>query len=413
MLKSLSQIALLGGSGTDVSSGLNNVIEINNESDFPIQDGTSIDISAGIQYKINSFTTAKQFNLLGGAIDGGDRITTSITYTGTADMFVSLDANISIREVTILAPNMVGTSVFNLSNTSSDTNTCNLRRLILTAVGANVGVFTNFSGLNFNASTLTTANGVLIVGSGKTLIIDTMAFIIVVSGGVAIDFGSAIYGNVLWTTMIIAATTTGITAISGLANSGNIPVGSEGGIDVVQFAGPITEIAGINPNDTRWKILDAPPIIDSITDVFGYLSQDTTVTIGAGNQGVFFPADFNTNWIAQRINRWTFDTAGVVTYVGERSREVQIKGSGSISKSGGGTDEIAARINIDTGSGFAVPPLDFTQGKTTSTDPDFVQAENVFIINQDDKVRVEFANLTGTSDVIVSEFFRLVGINGF
>ena len=145
--------------------------------------------------------------------------------------------------------------------------------------------------------------------------------------------------------------------------------------------------------------------MDSRIAADSYLSASQTVTIGTTSQ---FEEIAGTNWLSTVQDRFTTSTAGVVTYNGERDVELKISGFVTVSKSGGGADELEIRfaknwVALDAG-------LVQSGGTTEAAAPTSVPLEALIDITTGDTIRMIVANNGSTANVVVDKAsFVIVG----
>ena len=85
------------------------------ESDFPVQDATTITLEAGQVYVVSgSFSVAKRFVCeTGSSMSAFNTLGTVLTYTGSGTMFTGVDANFTINKIALNAPSA---ALFNFSD---------------------------------------------------------------------------------------------------------------------------------------------------------------------------------------------------------------------------------------------------------------------------------------------------------
>ena len=79
---------------TELYAGLGSSVFVTQESDFPIQDATTITLAGNTRHVISAdFTTTKSFICSNGSsITGFDRSGNALTYSGVGSMFAATDA---------------------------------------------------------------------------------------------------------------------------------------------------------------------------------------------------------------------------------------------------------------------------------------------------------------------------------
>ena len=103
-----------------------------------------------------------------------------------------------------------------------------------------------------------------------------------------------------------------------------------------------------------------------------------------------------TNWTSDVENRFTTDTAGLVTFIGLEDEDVFVSATATLEKVGGGADLIATRIAIN-GTTSAK-----TGGGTESTAPTQTTSQGLFTLSTGDTIQLYAANTGSTADITVT-----------
>jgi hypothetical protein len=383
----------------EVGAGLaQTTLVINSESDFPIQDANTIDISSGFAYKIGSpFITSKQFLMKGGTIfsDIVDSDNPFLTYTGTGSMFLVDKVKSNIYTIGLDCPN--GTLVEVVSDNSFNINhRINLSNFI---VGSCLHLAKSTSGgslvLSEGQVNVTGTYAVLHDGNVVLSSLERIAINLASAGAVGVDMGAATviipeYGN-----LIFSGDATAI-PMSGLINSGNLPAGSVGTVEGCNFTGFNTPLQGISVSDVRWDFeatnASIPHTVNA-TDAF-LVAPETVPNAGAS---VFTEVDGG-NWLSSASSRFTVDAAGVVTYIGEIPIFVKCSGSATVEKVGGGSQTIEVRFAVNWTAGSI--GVERSGSITQSTTPTSIPLEMLTQINPNDNIRM-IVSISNTSNIIV------------
>jgi len=400
-----------------------NVVPINQESDFPTQDETHIftDDDDHAYHLGANIITDKELILGKRTTLLSSNATTLWAYTGTGDMITGVDVGFfNMDSVAFSSPN--ANQTFNFSDTTPNSFirfnlVSGISLSPSTLISPKFGTFDNVNILLFNTvgglDGLGFDDGITLANTINGITFDSVVMLSTSATFVGFDFGTAVVGQSFTSDQaVFIATTPGAIGYSGLTSSANITPGILATIGSNQFLGAITPLSGITSSDIRFEFRNSPPISDSTIDFFSSMTASQIVTIGGGNQGIFFPIAGG-NWVTTKSNRWSSNTNGEFTYLFETPTDVQLMANTSLTKAGGGSDTVAMRINIDTGSGFPVPPPARTESTTENTAATNVSSSDLVTINQNDVVRIEVSNLTGVSDVEVSANARFLSINGF
>lgn len=408
-------------------AALNNELIINEIADFPIQDATTITIPDNKIVKGGAPITTSKRVILGKntvwdffSAGSGNIFTT----TTTGAVFTGVDVeSFEIRSLGIKAPN--SSELLNITDNIPNTTTVVMDNFAGYADPGNVvsekfGTFTDVATLNVKTGTLFNPNfsglglndGISIVGSIGVLDISKLLMGSVTSATFkALDLGTAVIGNFCEIKdFVVIGLTPGSIGIDGLASSGNLAAGVQGNVIRSSFTGAITALNNISNDDIQWEFDETDPIGDSTKDAFSYTTASRTVPISVA--GTFEPIAGG-NWSIVTDNRFSIDSDGIATYEGLRITDIKVDGVLSVEKTGGGSDRISARINIDTGGGFPAIPDVRTESTTDNSNPTLVTPGDLLQIQPGWRFQIWVANLDGTADVIVSAHARLMIINGF
>ena len=400
---------------------------INSAGDFPLQNDTSIFLEDGLTYLPGaSLVTSKEFvvgkNVSIFSTNGSRAHTWQSTTSGT--MFTGVDVGVfTLRGLNPLCPNG---QLYDFSDTVPQTSVINIDSSPSselepgTLLAQKYGTFTDLRGLLLTFSSATGINS-LGVNDGITLG-GTQLGLLSITKFAMLSFSPTYIGLNLGNVVVDTAfeienfvnigLTAGSIGIKGLPGSGNVAPGLKATIAGCDFLGPITPLDGVTSSDIRLEFRNCDPIPNSTSDAFTSLSAAKTVIVGAGNQGVFFPVAGG-NWVEILANHFSSDVDGIVTYLGETDVDIAPVGNTSVSKVGGGSDTISARINIDTGAGFPAVPPSRTEDTTQSAGPTSVSPRDLLRISQGTRLQIWVANLTGTANITVAANAKLIITNGF
>jgi len=159
----------------------------------------------------------------------------------------------------------------------------------------------------------------------------------------------------------------------------------------------MTALDTIDEQDVRWFFFEADGTENSRNAADAVLSTLETVTITS--TGVFVDVDGG-GWTSTTQSRFTTDTAGIVTYNGIANICVKASGFATVTKVGGGADEIEVRMAknwVSPSSGISA-----SGGTTESTDPTSVPIETLIDLVTGDDLRMIVANNGSTANVEVS-----------
>ena len=379
------------------TSVANNVVVINSEADFPVQDASTITLSKNFLYFIGSpVSTAKSFNGDGINILGlGITPDAQLTYTGVGVMFTMTSGLINIRNLIFDCPN--GT-IFSMSGSGGPGVDS---QLLVTSSRCfscmNIGTLNGLDAVVFDICDFTsvTGNGFVFAGTGWLVLSLSRVSMAGFTSSIAIDLGTAIFGEVELRD-IIAVGDGASTAVSGLAANGNIVAGSIGEIKDCNLSNIGTALAGIDEQDIRWRVRDNAGTVNSRYAADGYITIAETVTI---NTISVFEEIAGVNWVNTTQDRFTTSTSGVITYNGQETIEVKISGIATVEKVGGGADEIAVRAAVNWVSGGGLVQ---SGAITTNSSPTSVPINALAELSTGDNIRLIVANNGSTSDVVAN-----------
>lgn len=324
-----------------------NTVFIAQESDFPTQDASTITLDALTVFVVSgTFTTAKKFTCNNGSVlTANNQFGHSITYSGVGSMFTGLDANFTIRDITVSCPTA---QVFDFSETVGGTTIFLCINIVVTAC-TKWGTYDEMLAVDISGSnSQNVADGVTLVGT-STLVFSLRQFALISSSATfkGIDLGSAVSANIEGVNLVFVAPA-GAFGISGLASSGNVPVGSVAMITSSSFIGGITDLQNITTDDIRWRFRDNSPTQDTFEDAllsFRNNAIETTITASStdGSNAVIVDA----TWVEQRASFFTTTAAGRATYNGERDLTAPITISAGLISSGGGAIDVTLYLAID------------------------------------------------------------------
>jgi len=294
---------------------------ISQESDFTVQDATTITLEASTVYiTTDAFSTDKQFvPESGAAITSLNQFGPVMTYTGTLAMFDITDANFTIQDIQIDAPNasqvysFVDTTgaVFAFVHKSVSVVSCNKMGTINNAIS-----FTSRS-----SQCLDCGDGFSIVGSGIILVSIVELGLISSSGGFkGVDYGTSV-PQLIENRDISCIAPPGAFGISGLANNGNVPTGSIAEVTGCTFQGGMTDLENITNKDIRWQFTNNFPTSDTMHDYLISLVANVTETVISASST---PVKIAGTWTIENSSLFTTDTTGRATYIGERDITIPV-----------------------------------------------------------------------------------------
>ncbi len=330
------------------SLGENNTVYLREEADLPNQTATTWTMDADIPYKIAAdFSTSLQAIPTAGASLRGDNLSAyTMSFTGSGAMFKGTDADFYISNISI-DPG-IGNTAFEFEDTVGGVRLFIAENLQVN----NCAVWGKFTDMRLaqiiNCDGRNANQGLQFFGVlGLTWSISRFSLASSSSSFKAVDFGTATavlaeFSNVFATAPI------GAFGLSGLANSGNIPVGRLGMVDACEFTGGMTDLENIAVTDIRWNFKGNTPTQDTQPDALASFHSNATETIivassSDGSNTIVIAG----TWVEVQVSHFTSTVAGRFTYIGERALKGPVDVSVGLISSGGGSIVVEAYIAVN------------------------------------------------------------------
>lgn len=232
----------------------NNEIYINKESDFPVQDATTITLQDNFAYVIGaSFTTTKRFICGNSTIRAGNSTNVMLTYTGTDPMFTVTNNKFRIERIQLDCPNAY---VVRINGTN--TGNVNERVNIVSSVIDNCVGFIDFNQAGASVvfecqvQNVTGTEAFKVVGSNIVILsVDKLFVGGLVNGAKGVDFTTSTTNEIEFENTSIFGNA-GATALSGLTNNGNLTSTGFATVNNCNFESFTTPLSGISANDSKW-----------------------------------------------------------------------------------------------------------------------------------------------------------------
>lgn len=380
-----------------LAGGANNIVIINELSDFPAASGGVITLEDNITYYIaNNIVTSDRFECgANNIITSNNPFANALIYTGSGDMFTGVNVSFAVDRGVISCP---AAQPFNFSATAGNSPTFGLN-LTTIAQCQKCGTFDNLRSINItNTAFFDCSDGLTVSGVDNW---DTIT-----ASRLRIDGGTSVITGIDLTTSLhrtfelnnyVILGGVGSVGISGLTNNANIQPDFIASIDQCEFTSGVTALSGITIDDIRYSFLSNSGLQDSTIDANPYLTTATTVTINTTgtyekiNQG---------NWLASEASRLSVSTDGDITNLMEKPVKVQINGSVTIEKTGGGADLLTARLVYNDLPND--PQSVITELGTDNTNPTNIGLVGIFNLNPGDSISIYVANQDSTANVVVN-----------
>ncbi|MES0327443.1 MAG: hypothetical protein ABUK13_04545 [Gammaproteobacteria bacterium] len=367
---------------------------ISSESDFDSQTASTITLTPGIFYQIGaSFSTAKNFVTQGSIMEGLD-IATTLTYTGTGSMFTNTNDRFTLRSIVVDCPN--GTVFESIGDDTGNPNhRINAESIVvlncvklLTSTGCGAQIFDILQ-----VSNVTGAKVVTFSATTPAIIysFNRITFIGMTAGSIGFDLGASVSQEVELSSVIMLGDASA-TAVSGLANSGNITSGNFGSISSCNFSSFTTQLAGLDVADVRWVFSSNAGLPDSISDGLIHTEANALETVIAT---LSVPVKLNAVFLDDDISRFTSDGTGRLTYVGEVASRLPIDITTTVKAASGGDKQIGLCVSLN-GSPITTTCVQGTASSTKLTSlttiwqHDFVTGDYIepFLSNETDTINV-------------------------
>lgn len=384
---------------------LDNVVNINSLSDFPTPVAGVIELSQGIGTSTTYLIAAKEidvspnvFKNTGGdiVIRGVHRTASRLKTTSTTDFITSVDGNLILETVYLNNPNAKSVDFSSPTQLKSFV-TQNLVILACTEIATISGAFT--TSLRTMTVVSSSVGGILWTGSAGNQI-NISNFLGISWTGTLLDLGTATFSIIDILVGSRFTSPAGTTILSGLPNNGNLIAGGRGIVEGNLFNGIGTALSGLNTLDIKWNykgnIFADGTTMNTLVVADTFLTSTETVTIGGGNQNVYFPVGGG-NWASDIGDRFTVNTDGVMTYTGLETIPVAVHAVTTLEKTGGGADKICTKVAING------TVLDKTVACTKNSQETSVTSVGIVTLSTGDVIQTYVANTEGTSNIIVSE----------
>jgi hypothetical protein len=322
----------------------NNVIVINQESDFPVQDATTITLSAGVGYQLGDvLTTSKNFICNGGVIFSNTGLAANLVFTGTGSVFtLGTGVLFEIRNLGIVAP---AANIFDYNGAGS-LNMSGVAIFQCLDIGDFVAgtfssvIFDNFATLNVAGNGFSFTGAFELLSAARGSISTTSATHTV------FDLGTSTF-NSINIERVDGFGPLGSVGISGAAASANLTSGRVGRITDCALNGTLmTPLSTIASSDIRWCMSNNADIPDSIEDAllsFNGNVTETTIGVGDGDNGN--PKLITATWTCIRESKATCSTAGRVTSDSEQILAgVPLDATVGLISSGGGAIDVTVYL---------------------------------------------------------------------
>ena len=372
-----------------------NQVNINALSDFPAPVAGLITLVASTKYFVGSDVSIGTNRLDQSAgnisVSGSESINTSLTYTGTGDMFTITNARARINNLTL---NALTGRVINFSD-----NTDTIFRMNDCSVNCDKFGLFNSSGPNGSTTRFTAVSPSSIITSGCEITGGWNTWLWEVSAanlaaGDLFDFGTATFDQIVLD-LILADLSAGANLIKGTTASANINVGGSAIITRMLTGGAGTTLDTVTTDDIRWIFSNNDDIADTSPDALLTLAGNATETV-IGSAGVGVLANAST-WVVDSISKFVGTTAGRATFKGERTVSAPIDISAGLKSATGNFDAFLS-VAINGVIKISGVPVAISSSKPTAASVIFQEK-----LSEDDFVELFVTNKDSTVNIIVTD----------
>jgi len=369
---------------------------ISKESEFPVQDASTITLEADTNYIITAdFSTAKNFiwktgsSWTSGSIDGP-----TVTFTGSGTMFTGTNESFYMNNASI-DPG-IGNEAFALTDNTTHTS----KLLIENTQVNNCLRWGTFDGALLievtNSNSPNAVDGCVFVGTNGVIIsFSKWAMTSTSATFKGIDLGSAT-ATVLEFQNLFFVAPSGAFGISGLANSGNVPTGRLAMVNNSEFLGGMTDLENISTSDTRWNFRDNNPTADTFADAMLSLNNNATETVISSSST---PVLVLGTWVVEGVSQFTGTVAGRATYNAERVIPSPISITATVSAASGTNKDIKIYLAING----SIVANSGKSNKVGSGDPKNTTVLWQITASEDDFFEIWIENNTDTVNLIVED----------
>jgi hypothetical protein len=376
---------------TTTATVTSNTVIVSSEADFPAAANGVITLVDGKNYFIASnISVANRFVGANNVIMSNDTFGTTLTYTGTGDMFTATNGLFGIKEIGIRCPN--GTLV----NTDAVTSGNLLLRWLLIYEVKNLGsIKSKATGIYDCFIQIHTGEG-FTLGTASNLRLNIQNITVsstTLSTSIFANLGTATFTSLNISRITFLASTSGQVFLSGAASGANINAGVVGVVSSVNINGSMTALATISADDVGWDFANNNKIQDTRPDALLVLAAQTNTVIATVNTPVLVAGTFTVVSSAQMSGT----AAGRATYLNARPAALPITASLTVEPVSGTGKTISAYL-YKNGTQIAASKVPIT---TSATFP-----ENISVIWQDtfatnDYYEIFVENNTDALDIVV------------
>lgn len=383
----------LQAEGIDIVVPANTVV-VNNASDFPAAVAGVITLVADTQYTIGASVNIGTDRIAfspDSSIRGSGRLSASIVYTGTGDLFTISNARTRIENISI---SCTAGRFVNFSDNTDSLLIIDECTISCATIGLFNSVGTNGSVVRSSNTTITaTAGGITFTGNFNRFI--WLVSGMTISAGSIFDLGTATFNSFL-TNIVGPNLAAGTYYISGATGSANINTGGSGQVVLTRFTGAGTPLSGVTVDDALWEFHHNDDIADTRPDGLLHMQDNTIETVIAATST---PVLIAGTWVVDRSSQFTGTTGGRLTSDGGKPFTTPITAGVSIEPSSGTNKILGAFVAIN---GTAVTGSRAT-ANVDAGDPKRITVIWQVVLQPGDYVDIFVSNETDTTNIVVSD----------
>lgn len=372
----------------------NNIIVVNEESDFPNQTASTITLNAGLCYHLGDLiTTNKNFVIEGGfgvCLKSNTGLGLSLVYGGAGNLFtLGAGASLQLSDIGISAP-LANLFDFDGANTL---NMFNVVILDCVAIGTFVAGSTSSVVVDNYALLGVSGNGFDFTGNWDLLSMSRLLNVTTSASHEFIDMNLATFNSVNLDRLTLNGPS-GSVFLKGTTGSANINTGKLAVVTVCTVEGGMTDLSGITNSDVRWFFQLNSPTGDTVEDALLSFNGSVTETVITA---INTPVIVNAAWACIRESKYTCSTAGRATSNSERDLNgVPIDIELGLISSGGGS----INVTVYLAKNGSVVTASATTINISGSNQGFVNIPWQESVSENDYYEVFIENNSGTTNII-------------
>jgi len=373
----------------------NNIVIVNSAADFPAAVGGVRTLGPELIYLISGEVDmgSDRFMVLSNTtVKGNSAFIDKLTSATTGELFSSTEgATIAVNNLKINCPNA---GIINHTSITPKTGVVSFDRVIVEECD-HIGEFTNTGVVTYTTLIIEKINTTGATFAGSLIAFNLDTILVQEFVGTLIDFGTSTLDVVDVENATIFSDNGANVIVDGLANSGNINLGGNGALRVINIIGDFTSTGNILPSDLRWNFSQNNKFPDSVNRAYLSMPSNAVVTAIAV---IDTPVLVSGVWTDVADSRFVNTTGGRTTYLGTRGIAATVDLTFTATKQGGGTDSY--RIHIAKNGVPDVNAIaEFSSDTTRSPNLAIV---SLITLVENDFLEVFVECTTSTSDILIT-----------